>query len=100
MEPLRERGEPLRERSEPLRKKRHSSDVYVPYYADLLRRSVAQIEIRRLATQSAHSSSSQSCVIGDKSQLILSLFTQDEKQEAMKQEGKERKGMAWVQRKW
>lgn len=43
MEPLRERGEPLRERSEPLRKKRHSSDVYVPYYADLLRRSVAQI---------------------------------------------------------
>lgn len=35
--------EPLRERSEPLRKKRHSSDVYVPYYADLLRRSVAQI---------------------------------------------------------
>lgn len=61
--------EPLRERSEPLRKKRHSSDVYVPYYADLL---------RRLNTQSAHSSSSQSCVIGDKSQLILSLFTQDE----------------------
>lgn len=82
--------EPSRERSEPLRKKRHSSDVYVPYYADLL---------RRLNTQSAHSSFSQSCVIGDKSQLILSLFTQDEKQEAMKQEGKERKGMAWVQRK-
>ena len=38
--------EPLRERSEPLRKKRHSSDVYVPYYADLLRRLVTQIEIR------------------------------------------------------
>lgn len=35
--------EPLRERSEPLRKKRHSSDVYVPYYADLLRRLVTQI---------------------------------------------------------
>lgn len=43
MEPLRERGEPLRERSEPLRKKRHSSDVYVPYYADLLRRFAVQI---------------------------------------------------------
>ncbi len=35
--------EPLRERSEPLRKKRHSSDVYVPYYADLLRRFAVQI---------------------------------------------------------
>ena len=38
--------EPLRERSEPLRKKRHSSGVYVPYYADLLRRLATQIEIR------------------------------------------------------
>lgn len=97
--------EPLRERSEPLRKKRHSSDVYVPCYADWLRRSVAQIGYAdwlrrwRYAIHAFKLLSIQSCVIGDKSQRILSLFTQDEKQEAMKQEGKERKGMAWVQRK-